>query len=232
MATKALVLFSGGQDSTACLAWALTRFDHVETIGFDYGQRHRIELDCRLQVIREMRQHFPEWASKLGEDRVIDLSWLGQISDCALTDERAIELAENGFPNTFVPGRNLVFFLIASAIAYRRGLTSLVGGMCETDFSGYPDCREDTLKALQVATNLGMASSFRFETPLMWIDKQETFDLIQQLGGQKLLDIAIEYTHTCYRGDRSQRHSWGYGCGECPACELRKSGWEKYISEK
>ncbi|WP_288109177.1 7-cyano-7-deazaguanine synthase QueC [Limnobacter sp.] len=232
MATKALVLFSGGQDSTACLAWALTRFDHVETIGFDYGQRHRIELDCRLQVIREIRQHFPEWASKLGEDRVIDLSWLGQISDCALTDERAIELAENGLPNTFVPGRNLVFFLIASAIAYRRGLTSLVGGMCETDFSGYPDCREDTLKALQVATNLGMASSFRFETPLMWIDKQETFDLIQQLGGQNLLDIAIEYTHTCYRGDRSQRHSWGYGCGECPACELRKSGWEKYISEK
>lgn len=232
MATKALVLFSGGQDSTACMAWALSRFDHVETIGFDYGQRHRIELQCRLKVLEEIRKAFPHWAEKLGEDRVIDLSWLGQISDCALTDERAIELAENGLPNTFVPGRNLVFFLIASAIAYRRGLTSLVGGMCETDFSGYPDCREDTLKALQVATNLGMASSFRFETPLMWIDKQETFDLIHQLGGQTLLDIALEHTHTCYRGDRSQRHSWGYGCGECPACELRKTGWEKYISTK
>lgn len=232
MATKALVLFSGGQDSTACMAWALSRFDHVETIGFDYGQRHRIELQCRLKVLEEIRKAFPHWAEKLGEDRVIDLSWLGQISDCALTDERAIELAENGLPNTFVPGRNLVFFLIASAIAYRRGLTSLVGGMCETDFSGYPDCREDTLKALQVATNLGMASSFRFETPLMWIDKQETFDLIHQLGGQTLLDIALEHTHTCYRGDRSQRHSWGYGCGECPACELRKAGWEKYISTK
>lgn len=232
MATKALVLFSGGQDSTACMAWALSRFDHVETIGFDYGQRHRIELQCRLKVLEEIRKAFPHWAEKLGEDRVIDLSWLGQISDCALTDERAIELAENGLPNTFVPGRNLVFFLIASAIAYRRGLTSLVGGMCETDFSGYPDCREDTLKALQVATNLGMTSSFRFETPLMWIDKQETFDLIHQLGGQTLLDIALEHTHTCYRGDRSQRHSWGYGCGECPACELRKTGWKKYISTK
>ncbi|HEX4917485.1 MAG TPA: 7-cyano-7-deazaguanine synthase QueC [Limnobacter sp.] len=230
MNKKALVLFSGGQDSTVCLAWALTHFDHVETIGFDYGQRHRIELDCRLDVLEKIKTTFPGWANKLGEDRVIDLGWLGQISDCALTEARKIELNESGLPNTFVPGRNLVFFLIASAVAYRRGLNTLVGGMCQTDFSGYPDCREDTLKALQVATNLGMASSFRFETPLMWIDKTETFALGQKLGGQALMDILVENTHTCYTGDRSTRHAWGYGCGQCPACDLRKNGWEKYIS--
>lgn len=228
MSKKALVLFSGGQDSTVCLAWALSKFDHVETIGFDYGQRHRIELECRLSVLDQFKDQFPQWASKLGEDRVIDLSWLGQISDCALTEERQIELSANGLPNTFVPGRNLVFFLISSAIAYRRGLDTLVGGMCQTDFSGYPDCREDTLKALQVATNLGMASSFRFETPLMWIDKADTYALGNTLGGTALLNIIQEYTHTCYMGDRKQRHEWGYGCGTCPACELRKNGWEKY----
>lgn len=228
MSKKALVLFSGGQDSTVCLAWALSKFDHVETIGFDYGQRHRIELECRLSVLDQFKDQFPQWASKLGEDRVIDLSWLGQISDCALTEERQIELSANGLPNTFVPGRNLVFFLISSAIAYRRGLDTLVGGMCQTDFSGYPDCREDTLKALQVATNLGMASSFRFETPLMWIDKADTYALGNTLGGTALLNIIQEYTHTCYMGDRKQRHEWGYGCGACPACELRKNGWEKY----
>ncbi|HEX4843322.1 MAG TPA: 7-cyano-7-deazaguanine synthase QueC [Limnobacter sp.] len=231
MNKKALVLFSGGQDSTVCLAWALTHFDHVETIGFDYGQRHRIELQCRLDVLDKIKAAYPNWTQKLGEDRVIDLGWLGQISDCALTEERKIELTESGLPNTFVPGRNLVFFMIASAVAYRRGLSTLVGGMCQTDFSGYPDCREDTLKALQVATNLGMASSFRFETPLMWIDKTETFALGRQLGGQALIDILVENTHTCYTGDRSTRHVWGYGCGQCPACELRKNGWEKYISE-
>lgn len=228
MSKKALVLFSGGQDSTVCLAWALSKFDHVETIGFDYGQRHRIELECRLSVLDQFKDQFPQWASKLGEDRVIDLSWLGQISDCALTEERQIELSANGLPNTFVPGRNLVFFLISSAIAYRRGLDTLVGGMCQTDFSGYPDCREDTLKALQVATNLGMASSFRFETPLMWINKADTYALGNTLGGTALLNIIQEYTHTCYMGDRKQRHEWGYGCGTCPACELRKNGWEKY----
>lgn len=232
MNKKALVLFSGGQDSTVCLAWALSKFDHVETIGFDYGQRHRIELDCRLTVLERMREEFPHWADKLGEDRVIDLSWLGQISDCALTEERAIELNENGLPNTFVPGRNLVFFLISSAVAYRRGLSTLVGGMCQTDFSGYPDCREDTLKALQVATNLGMASTFRFETPLMWIDKTETFQLGQQLGGKKLLEIIVRDTHTCYTGDRTHEHEWGFGCGECPACDLRKRGWNNYISQQ
>lgn len=231
MNKKALVLFSGGQDSTVCLAWALSRFDYVETIGFDYGQRHRIELDCRLKVIEQFKAQFPEWAPKLGDDRVIDLSWLGQISDCALTEERKIELNSSGLPNTFVPGRNLVFFLIASAVAYRRSLSTLVGGMCETDFSGYPDCREDTLKALQVATNLGMASQFRFETPLMWIDKTETFVLGEQLGGKKLIDIIVRDTHTCYTGDRSHEHDWGFGCGECPACELRKRGWENYISQ-
>lgn len=232
MNKKALVLFSGGQDSTVCLAWALSRFEHVETIGFDYGQRHRIELDCRLTVLDRIRQQFPEWSGRLGEDRVIDLGWLGQISDCALTEEREIELSENGLPNTFVPGRNLVFFLIASAVAYRRGLNTLVGGMCQTDFSGYPDCREDTLKALQVATNLGMASTFRFETPLMWIDKTETFHLGHQLGGEKLLKIIVEDTHTCYTGDRSVKHEWGYGCGQCPACDLRQRGWRNYISQQ
>lgn len=232
MNKKALVLFSGGQDSTVCLAWALAKFDQVETIGFDYGQRHRIELECRLNVLERIREQFPEWVGKLGEDRVIDLSWLGQISDCALTEEREIELSENGLPNTFVPGRNLVFFLIASAVAYRRGLSTLVGGMCQTDFSGYPDCREDTLKALQVATNLGMASSFRFETPLMWIDKTETFQLGEQLGGEKLLEIIVRDTHTCYTGDRTHEYDWGFGCGECPACDLRKRGWNNYISQK
>jgi 7-cyano-7-deazaguanine synthase len=232
MNKKALVLFSGGQDSTVCLAWALSKFDHVETIGFDYGQRHRIELECRLTVLERMREEFPHWADNLGEDRVIDLSWLGQISDCALTEERAIELNENGLPNTFVPGRNLVFFLISSAVAYRRGLSTLVGGMCQTDFSGYPDCREDTLKALQVATNLGMASTFRFETPLMWIDKTETFQLGEQLGGKKLLEIIVRDTHTCYTGDRNHEHEWGFGCGECPACDLRKRGWHNYISQQ
>ena len=232
MNKKALVLFSGGQDSTVCLAWALSKFEHVETIGFDYGQRHRIELECRLTVLDRVREQFPEWAQKLGEDRVIDLSWLGQISDCALTEEREIELNENGLPNTFVPGRNLVFFLISSAVAYRRGLSTLVGGMCQTDFSGYPDCREDTLKALQVATNLGMASTFRFETPLMWIDKTETFQLGEQLGGKKLLEIIVRDTHTCYTGDRTHEHDWGFGCGECPACDLRMRGWKNYISQQ
>lgn len=228
MNKSALVLFSGGQDSTVCLAWALQNFDRVETIGFDYGQRHRIELDCRLNVFQSLRKDFPDWTKKLGEDRVIDLGWLGQISDCALTEEKQIELQSNGLPNTFVPGRNLVFFLIASAIAYRRGLDTLVGGMCQTDFSGYPDCREDTLKALQVATNLGMASQFRFETPLMWIDKAETYTLASTLGGSKFLDLIHTETHTCYLGDRSNLHDWGYGCGKCPACELRIAGWKKF----
>lgn len=227
---KALVLFSGGQDSTVCLVWALQHFDHVETIGFDYAQRHIVELQCRQSVFKALSTQFPEWHKKLGKDQIIDLTWLGQISDCSLTVEKEIELKENGLPNTFVPGRNLIFFLVASSIAYRRGLDTLVGGMCQTDFSGYPDCREDTLKALQVATNLGMDSQFRFETPLMWVDKSETFNLAQQLGGAALLDLLKIHTHTCYMGNRETLHDWGYGCGQCPACELRKNGWEKYVA--
>lgn len=232
MNKKALVLFSGGQDSTVCLAWALEHFDQVETIGFDYGQRHRVELSCRHTILNALRTQFPQWADKLGEDRVIDLGWMGQISDCALTEEREIELLANGLPNTFVPGRNLVFFMIASAVAYRRGLSTLVGGMCQTDFSGYPDCREDTLKALQVATNLGMASAFRFELPLMWIDKADTFALAESLGGKSLLSIVNSLTHTCYFGDHTTLNSWGYGCGKCPACELRRAGWERFQSRQ
>ncbi len=228
MTKKALVLFSGGQDSTVCLAWALKHFDYVETIGFDYAQRHRIELQCRQLIFSALHDTFPNWTNKLGQDQLIDLTWLGQISDCALTLEKEIELKENGLPNTFVPGRNLLFFLVASSIAYRRGLNTLVGGMCQTDFSGYPDCREDTLKALQVATNLGMASQFRFETPLMWINKTETYQLAHELGGDAFLELIKQHTHTCYLGIRDELHSWGYGCGQCPACELRKAGWEKY----
>ncbi|MFN7834609.1 MAG: 7-cyano-7-deazaguanine synthase QueC [Burkholderiaceae bacterium] len=232
MAGSALVLFSGGQDSTACLAWALERFDRVETIGFDYGQRHHIELDCRLNVLRHLRERYPDWGAKLHDDRVIDLQWIGQISDCALTSEAEIALRQDGLPNTFVPGRNLIFLMTAAAVAYRRGLDTLVAGMCETDFSGYPDCRDDSLKALQVAINLGMATRFRFATPLMWIDKAATFALAESLGGTDLIDILLEHTHTCYKGDRSQRHPWGYGCGACPACELRAEGHAGYLRRR
>lgn len=229
---KALVLFSGGQDSTTCLAWALERFEVVETVGFDYGQRHRVELDARLNVLREMRAQFPEWEPRIGADHMIDLSVLGEISDTALTSEAEIKLSANGLPNTFVPGRNLVFLTMASALGYRRGLDVIVGGMCETDFSGYPDCRDDTIKATQVAVSLGMGQRFTFETPLMWIDKAQTWSLAEQLGGVALVDLIVEYTHTCYHGDRSQRFAWGYGCGACPACELRKNGFERWAAAK
>ena len=224
----ALVLFSGGQDSTACLAWALDRFERVETIGFDYGQRHRVELDCRPRVIAALRGAFPHWSARLGDDHMLDLALLGQISDTALTTERAIEIARNGLPNTFVPGRNLLFLGFAATLAYRRGLSVLVGGMCETDYSGYPDCRDNTLKALQVALSLGMATPMTIETPLMWLDKAQTWALAQQLGGAALVDLTIEQTHTCYLGDREHRHDWGYGCGHCPACELRAAGWRAW----
>jgi 7-cyano-7-deazaguanine synthase len=223
----ALVLFSGGQDSATCLAWALERYTRVETVGFDYGQRHRVELDCRRTVLAQLRQHFPHWANRLGDDHLIDLGVLGQISDTALTQDTQIRMNAAGLPNTFVPGRNLLFFTMAAALAYRRDLKVLVGGMCETDYSGYPDCRDDTLKALQVTLNLGMQSRFVIETPLMWIDKSQTWAMAQSLGGQPLVDLMIEHTHSCYLGDRSQRHAWGYGCGQCPACELRARGWEK-----
>jgi 7-cyano-7-deazaguanine synthase len=225
---KALVLFSGGQDSTACLAWALQRYASVETIGFDYGQRHRIELDCRQTVRRELVQQFPAWAPKLGEDHLLDLALLGQISDTALTEHRAIEMQANGLPNTFVPGRNLLFLTFAATLAYRRGASVLVGGMCETDYSGYPDCRDNTLKALQVALSLGLDVPMTLETPLMFITKAQTWALSESLGGAALNDLIIEHTHTCYLGERSTRHAWGYGCGTCPACELRARGYEEF----
>ena len=227
---KALVLFSGGQDSATCLAWALDRFDAVETVGFDYRQRHRVELDCRPRVLDGFRERFPAWAAKLGEDHLIDMSVLGSISDTALTREVGIEMNEGGLPNTFVPGRNLVFLTFAAALAWRRGAKHLVAGVCETDYSGYPDCRDDTLKALQVALNLGMESRFVVHAPLMWIDKAETWKLAADLGGDALIDLVLEETHTCYLGNREDRHAWGYGCGSCPACELRSQGWKKFQS--
>ncbi len=226
---KALVLFSGGQDSTACLAWALERYAQVETIGFDYGQRHRIELDCRLDVLRELHAQFPAWSPKLGEDHLLDLSLLGQLSDTALTEARAIEMQANGLPNTFVPGRNLLFLSFAATLAYRRGASVLVGGMCETDYSGYPDCRDNTLKALQVALSLGLDQPMTIETPLMFLTKAQTWRLSEQLGGTALTDLIIERTHTCYLGQRDQRHAWGYGCGNCPACELRARGHAEFM---
>ena len=227
---RALVLFSGGQDSTACLAWALDRYAHVETIGFDYGQRHAVELECRIAVRAQLQANFPRWARRLGEDHLLDLSLLGQISDTALTRERAIEWHANGLPDTFVPGRNLLFFNFAAAVAYRRGLGVLVGGMCETDFSGYPDCRDNTLKALQVALSLGLDAPMTVDTPLMWLDKSQTWALTDTLGGDALVDLVVEHTHSCYLGDRSHRHEWGHGCGRCPACDLRRKGYEAWIS--
>lgn len=224
----ALILFSGGQDSTTCLAWALERFGRVETIGFDYGQRHHVELAARQVVLTRLRERFSEWSRRLGDDHLVDLSVLGAISDCALTRESEIRLSDSGLPNTFVPGRNLVFLTLASALAYRRGLDTVVGGMCETDFSGYPDCRNDTIEALQRAVSLGMGQAFRFETPLMWLDKAQTWALAERLGGRPLLDIVIEDTHTCYLGERGVMHGWGHGCGHCPACVLRSNGYSKW----
>ena len=229
----AFVLFSGGQDSTTCLAWALAqpeRFDRVETVAFDYGQRHRIELECRLNVLRELRRQFPAWSARLGDDHLLDLSLLKTLGDSALTDERAIEMQANGLPNTFVPGRNLLFFTTAAALAYRSGASVLIGGMCETDYSGYPDCRDNTLKALQVALSLGLDAPMTLETPLMFIDKAATWALAQALGGDALVALIVEHTHTCYRGERGQRHAWGHGCGACPACELRRVGHERWRS--
>jgi len=229
---KALVLFSGGQDSTTCLAWALDQYEEVETIGFDYQQRHAVELDCRLNVLQEIRQRIPVWSDKLGEDHLINISVLNEISDTALTREVEIALGDNGLPTTFVPGRNLVFLTFAGIVAYRRGSKHLIAGMCETDYSGYPDCRDDTLKAFQAVMNLGMETRFVIHTPLMWINKAKTWSLAEKLGGKKLVDLIIEETHTCYLGNRDQKHSWGYGCGTCPACELRAKGWEIYSQKE
>jgi 7-cyano-7-deazaguanine synthase len=226
----ALVLFSGGQDSTTCLAWALEHYSRVETIGFDYGQRHAIELTVRPSLLAKMRTHSADWDSRLGPDHMIDLSLIAAISDTALTQNVEIAMLENGLPNTFVPGRNILFMTVAATLAYRRGLTVLVGGMCETDFSGYPDCRDDTMKALQVALNLGMATRMKLETPLMWLDKCQTWELAEQLGGKALVDLIRSDTHTCYLGERGQLHAWGYGCGTCPACALRARGYQEYAA--
>jgi 7-cyano-7-deazaguanine synthase len=228
----ALVLFSGGQDSTVCLAWALERFGRVETIGFDYGQRHAIELAVRPRIRARIAELFPAWKSRLGEDHLIKLDALAEISDSALTREVAIEIGASGLPTTFMPGRNLVFLSFAGAVAYRRGAKHLVAGMCETDYSGYPDCRDDTLKAMQLALSLGMDRRFVVHTPLMWIDKAETFALTQAIGGDALLDLVLEETHSCYLGERTRRHEWGYGCGECPACQLRAAGFAKWTARR
>jgi 7-cyano-7-deazaguanine synthase len=228
----AVVLLSGGQDSTVCLAWALARFARVETVGFDYGQRHKVELEARLRVRERMVALRPAWAQRLGEDHLISLDALSALSDTALTRDIAIEIAENRLPTTFVPGRNLIFFAFAGALAYRRGAKHLVAGMCETDYSGYPDCRDDTIKAMQLALNLGMDQRFVIHTPLMWIDKAATFALGHALGGDAFIDLLVEDTHTCYLGDRSRRHDWGYGCGTCPACRLRADGFTKWKTER
>lgn len=231
MHTNALVLFSGGQDSTTCLAWALERYRHVETIGFDYGQRHRIELECRHTVRARLREEFPGWGGRLGEDHLIDCSVLGRVSETALTREVDIAMQANGLPNTFVPGRNLLFLTLAAAVAYRRGATVLVGGMCETDFSGYPDCRDTSLKAMQVALNLGMDTRLVIETPLMWLTKGDTWKLADQLGGSALIELIRHDTHTCYTGDRTP-HEWGAGCGHCPACSLRAKGYTEWAHHR
>ena len=232
MHSTALVLFSGGQDSTTCLAQALTRYQRVETIAFDYGQRHHIELKARLQVLQQIREQFPVWRTKLGEDHVLDLAVLGEVSDTSLTRDTAFKMEASGLPNTFVPGRNLLFLTLSAALAYRRGLQVLVTGVCETDYSGYPDCRDDTMKAMQLALSLGMDQRFLIETPLMWVDKAATWKLAHDLGGQALVDLIVEHTHTCYLGDRGHRQPWGYGCGTCPACELRAKGFLAYSEQQ
>ena len=228
--TGALVLFSGGQDSSTCLAWALDRFGTVETVGFDYGQRHRVELECRETIREGLAAIAPVWGSRLGPDHTIGLQALGAISATALTDDVAIAMTEGGLPNTFVPGRNLIFLTFAAALAYRRGLRHIVTGVCETDYSGYPDCRDDTIKALQVALNLGMDKRFVLHTPLMWIDKAETWALTRQLGGEPLVTLIREQSHSCYLGDRSHHHDWGFGCGTCPACQLRAEGYRRFVA--
>lgn len=226
----ALVLFSGGQDSATCLAWALDRFKRVETIGFAYGQRHVVELEQR-EVLRRALTNFGDWGGRLGEDHMVDLAALGAISQTSLTSDVAIAFNDTGLPNTFVPGRNLIFLTFAAAIAYRRGIKHIVTGVCETDYSGYPDCRDDTIKALQVALNLGMEKRFVLHTPLMWLSKAATWDLAQDLGGKNLVDLIRVESHSCYLGDRSTLHPWGYGCGTCPACDLRRKGWGAFVAE-
>jgi 7-cyano-7-deazaguanine synthase len=226
--SAALVLFSGGQDSTVCLAWALSRFARVETVGFDYGQRHAAELTARPRILEQLRRAFPHWDGRLGDDHLLSLDVLKTIGGSALTDDVKIEMGKNGLPTSFVPGRNVLFLTTAAALGYRRGITDLVGGMCETDFSGYPDCRDETVQATAKALSLGLAQDVKVHTPLMWIDKAATWALAEELGGRALVDLIVEETVTCYEGDRVHRHNWGYGCGKCPACELRAAGYTKY----
>jgi 7-cyano-7-deazaguanine synthase len=228
----ALVLFSGGQDSTVCLAWALDRYQRVETVGFNYGQRHAAELGQRGVLRDGLAGLKPLWGERLGDDHMLELPELGRLSDTALTRDAEIVLSDKGLPSTFVPGRNLLFFTYAAALAYRRGMRVLVGGMCETDFSGYPDCRNETLQTLATAISLGTDAQFAIETPLMWIDKGGTWALTEQLGGAVLVDLVVEHSHTCYLGIRSRRHPWGYGCGHCPACALRRKGWETWQAHR
>lgn len=227
MHTRALVLFSGGQDSTTCLAHALSHYAHVETLGFDYGQRHSVELQARQTVLQRLRWQFPHWAARLGADHVLNVDVIGQIGGSSLTEDVAIAMQQDGLPNTFVPGRNLLFMTLAGALAYRRGLQVLVTGVSEADFSGYPDCRDDTMKAMQLALNLGLERRLRISTPLMWRDKAAVWQLAFDLGGQALIDLIVQDSHTCYHGTRTP-HAWGAGCGQCPACQLRASGWERW----
>lgn len=226
----ALVVFSGGQDSATCLGWALERFGTVATIGYHYGQRHDVEMTCREHVRSAIRDLKPHWAERLGEDTVVEMGLFQELGRTALTHDMAIEMDKNGLPTTFVPGRNLIFLTAAAACAYRLGIRHLVMGVCETDFSGYPDCRDDTIKAMQVALNLGMQSRFVVHTPLMWLTKAATWELAQQVGGVPFVDVVRVQSHTCYRGVRDVLHDWGYGCGTCPACELRRAGWEQYVA--
>ena len=232
MTQHALVMFSGGQDSATCLAWALENYSFVETVGFTYHQKHSVELKCRKSVLQKIGSVRSNWSEKLADDHVIDLSIISELGESALTRDMEIKMMENGLPSTFVPGRNLFFFLAAGVLMYRRGISVLVAGMCETDFSGYPDCRDETIKAMQNALNMGLEKPLLIETPLMWIDKSQTWKMAKDLGGQNLVDLIVEETHTCYRGERSEKHDWGYGCDNCPACELRKNGYLKFLGSK
>lgn len=225
MPKSALVLFSGGQDSTTCLAWSLAHFDHVETVGFDYGQRHAVELDCRQRIRSRIDQDFHDWSGRLGVDHVLDLRVLHDLGETAMTHETEITLSASNLPTTFVPGRNILFLAAAAALAYRRDIEDVIGGMCETDYSGYPDCRDETIKAVETALALGLDSKITLHTPLMWLNKADTWRLAHELGGHDLVDLIIEDTHTCYVGDRTTQRAWGYGCGICPACELRAKGY-------
>lgn len=232
MDTDALVIFSGGQDSTTCLAWALRRFKRVRTLGFAYGQRHAVEMSCRETLRAALRDIDPLWARRLGEDQVLDIDLFRQLGGTALTEDMEIRMTEQGVPNTFVPGRNLLFLTLAAICAWRQGTRHLVMGVCETDFSGYPDCRDDAVKAMQVALNIGMDAHMVVHTPLMWIDKAATWELALALGGRSLVECILEHTHTCYLGDRTVRHSWGYGCGRCPACRLRADGYAAFVARQ